>query len=123
MQYGEVGRLQEAQKIAPMAGAGGSGRAGPSGGARPPSGPAQQMPDPMSMMAQRLGGTLNAGAPRVARDHGKRSRYLNWLQRLAATPGSTGVLSQAVVRLGNEARLTPMQTPRFTNMADLDGRI
>lgn len=125
LQQGDVSRLEQAQKVAPIRGKQVQRAAGPQSarqrqGAKRGSGDfAMEAPDPIQMAASRMGGSASP----VQGGGGELdpTPWMPYLRMLANSPGSGGGLSAAMVDLLAQAQRKPTTSnPRLLDLDELD---
>lgn len=128
LQQGDVQALENGQRIAPIrtqqpATSTSTGGTPSSGGATPPAG-TMQVPDPIEFAKERFGGQ-GVGVPSGAPD--QRIDISSWLplaQRMADTPGTSGLLRSAFIKqYANVAKRPYAPDTSVINLQDLDDSV
>lgn len=129
LQQGDVQALEQGQRIQPikrtqppaMPQRGGAGQGAPQSAT---TGASPMPTDPISFLAQRLGGTYQ---PKPGLSGPSRHDYRSWLplmSRLAKTPGASGTLVSAyITRLNNMLTAPTVHTDTFIDQQDEDAAL
>ena len=125
LQYGDVSRLEQSMSVAPIRNqqpAATSRRPRTQAPVPPRGGTQADVPDPVGFLSERLAGTyLPPDQQTTLRPAADVSTYLPLLRRIAASPGSSGVVGQAYMTLFANAMNRPFtyETP-LIDMQDAD---
>lgn len=130
LQQGDVQALEQGQRVQPIKRTqpparpqrptvGRPMQAGGGGGGQP-----SDIPDPIGFLSDRLGGTYQPKSGIVGRSRHDYQSWLPLLERLAKSPGASGVLVQAyITRLHNMLTGPTLDSHDFVDMQEADSEL
>lgn len=126
LQQGDVRALEQGQRVQPIKRTQPPAQARPTNAGQPAqrgaqAGQASAIPNPLDFFANRLGGSYQPKSGVVGRSRHNYQSWLPLLERLAKSPGASGVLVQAyITRLNNMLTGPILDSHDFVDMQEAD---